>query len=317
MNASNVSNVRPLSFSGAAFLMILATMLWGVSFVAPLMLSAYSPVQITFGRFFFYGVVSAVLLFGKYRTRRLGLRAWATAAVYGFTGNILFSVLVSFGVQDTGAEVVIPLIGLLPICVSVAGSRGLPTATWRRLALPFAMVTCGLALVLLEQSGLLVRGAKISWPGVLAVVVTVIVWTWYAISNANFLRANPSISGAHWSCAIGVATFALSIVMVTIDAAVTRGPMLAIGSYDGRQTAIFLALTLLLGVGASWLATGFFNKASHTLPMGLVGQMIVLETIFGITYVCIYRQTLPPAPQAIGILLAILGIWLSARQLLK
>jgi drug/metabolite transporter (DMT)-like permease len=318
MNATELRQSPPLSFSGAALLMIIATALWGVSFVAPLMLHEYSPLDITSGRFLFYGIVSAAILFAKYRDHPLGWRAWSRAAVYGFTGNILFSILVSFGVQDTGAEVVIPIIGLLPICVSVAGNRHLPAATWRRLLVPFAMVACGLGVVLAVQSGILVQHVRLSWPGVFAVVVIVIVWTWYAISNSRFLRTNPAITSAHWSCAIGVATFVLSIAMAALNAVGTRGVLPhAFLQEHTQDTALFIVITMVLGIGSSWLATIFFNRASHSLPMGLVGQLIVLETIFGITYACIYQHTLPPAPQAAGMVLAIAGIWLSARELLK
>ncbi|WP_133650828.1 DMT family transporter [Paraburkholderia flava] len=318
MSATGLRQSPPLSFPGAALLMVIATALWGVSFVAPLMLHAYSPLDITFGRFLFYGIVSAAILLAKYRRHPLGWRVWSRAAVYGFAGNILFSILVSFGVQDTGAEVVIPIIGLLPICVSVAGNRHLPAATWRRLLVPFAMVACGLGVVLAVQSGILVQHVRLSWPGVFAVVVIVIVWTWYALSNSRFLRAHPDISGAHWSCAIGVATFGLSIVMAALNAALTHR-VVPPGFLQGhaQDALLFVAITMVLGVGSSWLATIFFNRASHALPMGLVGQMIILETVFGIAYASMYQHTLPPAPQTAGMVLAIAGIWLSARELLK
>jgi drug/metabolite transporter (DMT)-like permease len=318
MNATRFRQSQPLSFAGASLLMIIATALWGVSFVAPLILRAYSPVDITSGRFLFYGIVSAAILLSKFRRHPLGWRAWVRAAVYGFAGNILFSILISFGVQDTGAEVVIPIVGLLPTCVSVAGNRRLSTRTWCRLLMPFAMVTCGMGIVLAVQSGILVYRVHLSWPGVLAALVTVIVWTWYAISNSHFLRRNPAISDAHWSCAIGVATFALSIAIAGLDAVSTRSILSPVFSGGRAQDAmLFVSVTMVLGIGSSWLATIFFNRASHTLPMGLVGQLIVLETIFGIIYACIYRRALLPAPQAAGMALAVTGIWLSARELLK
>lgn len=281
------------------------------------MLIAYTPVEITLGRFFFYGVVSAAVLIARYRQLALGTTLWARAAVYGFAGNIHFSVLVSFAVQDTGAEVMIPIIGLLRICVSVAGNRSLPAAAWRRLLLPFIMVTGGLCIVLVVQSGVLVQDVRLLWRGVAAVVVTVAVWTWYALSNAQFLRENPLITVAHWSCAIGVATFMLSIAMALISSVANNGPDLLHFRHPGQGVLLFVIVAMTLGVGASWLATVLFNRASLALPMGLVGQLIVLETIFGITYACIYKHTVPPVPQAAGMILANVGIWLSTRELLK
>ncbi len=316
MNATELREARPSSLPGAVLLMVAATALWGVSFVAPLVLNAYTPLAITFGRFFFYGLVSLALLLVRYRAQPLGLAAWARAAVYGLAGNILFSLFVSFGVQDTGAEVVIPIIGLLPICVSVAGSRALPAAAWRRLAGPLVLVALGLALVLVVQRGGLARGARLSWPGVGAAVATVVVWTAYALSNARFLRAHPSVSSAHWSCAIGVATFALALVLAAWQALATGAAGASVwraAQAPAQSPALFAAVTLVLGVGGSWLATICFNRASSLLPMSLVGQLIVLETLFGIAYACLYRNTLPPAPQALGMALVLAGLWRAAR----
>src|SRR5471032_2191584 len=123
--------------------MVAATAMWGVSFVAPLMLDRYSPIQITFGRFFFYGIVSVVIWLSRYRHTRLSPRAWALAMAYGLAGNVLFSILVSFGIQDTGAEVCIPIIGLLPICVSVFGNYRLAEAPWRQMILPLTLIIVG------------------------------------------------------------------------------------------------------------------------------------------------------------------------------
>jgi drug/metabolite transporter (DMT)-like permease len=313
MNATELREARPSSLPGAVLLMVAATALWGVSFVAPLVLNAYTPLAITFGRFFFYGLVSLALLLVRYRAQPLGLAGWARAAAYGLAGNILFSLLVSFGVQDTGAEVVIPIIGLLPICVSVAGGRALSAAAWRRLAVPLALVTLGLAMVLVVQRGGLVRDARLSWPGVAAAAATVVIWTAYALSNARFLRAHPSVSGAHWSCAIGVATFALALVLAAWQALATGAGVWRTAQTPAQSPALFAAVTLVLGVGGSWLATICFNRASSLLPMSLVGQLIVLETLFGIAYACLYRNTLPPAPQALGMALVLAGLWRAAR----
>lgn len=40
----------------------------------------------------------------------------------------------------------------------------------------------------------------------------------------------------------------------------------------------------------SWLATPLFDRASNELPIGLLGQLVVLETLFGILYICLYKH---------------------------
>jgi drug/metabolite transporter (DMT)-like permease len=309
MTANDMVLVRRPSPGRAVVLMVIVTALWALTFVAPLLLRDVSPVEITLGRLFFYGLVSCALLLTRYR-RPLGAALWARAALYGFVSNILFSVLVSFGVQDTGAEVVVPITGLIPLCISIAGSRSLPRATWRRLILPIVLLTIGLAMVLLVQSGALEHGPRLSLPGIAAVLLTVVTWTWYALSNARFLRRHPSIGGAHWSCVVGAATFAAGLAMAGAGALAGGG-----AAPHVPMSVPFLAMSLALGIGTSWLAAMLFNHASHALPMGLVGQLIVLETVFGIGYTCVLHHALPPPLQAAGIGLAVLAIWMSARVL--
>ncbi|MBN3755288.1 DMT family transporter [Paraburkholderia sp. Tr-20389] len=295
--------------------MIGATGLWAISLIAPLILAAFSPTEITAARYLWYGIVSAAILLVRYRHRRLGVRRWIRAAFYGLSGNVAVSILVSFAVQNTGAEVVIPIIGLLPISISVAGSRHLPVATWRRLLIPFALVTVGLIVVLTVQSGALGGNAKLTWAGTAAALLTVALWTWYALSNARFLQNNPSITSTHWSCAVGVATLLFCLVMAAVQLYGDNGVVLV--KNIRQEWPIFALVTISLGAGTSWLATALFNRASHELPMGLVGQLVVLETLFGILYICLYKHTIPPLTQTVGMLLAIAGIWLSARVLLR
>ena len=299
-------------------MLVLATALWAVALIAPLLLSGYSPIEITLSRFFFYGAASTGILVSRYRGRSLSRTLWCRAAAYALAGNILVSVLVSFGVQDTGAEIAVPINGLLPICVSLAGSHSLPREKWQRLILPFALLALGLCIVLLVRKNDDMQVARLSWQGVAAVAASVLLWTWYAISNERFLRRNPSISGAHWSSAIGAMTLFIAFVMAVADVAFMETSVEALKTQATERSVLpFLIVTLTLGVGTSWLATSLFNYASHSLPMGLVGQFLTIETLFGIAYTCIYHQVLPSPSQTAGSMLVILGIWLSSRVLLR
>jgi len=305
---------KSLSAPGPIVSMIAATGLWAISLIAPLVLAAWSPAEITAGRYVSYGLVSAVILFARYRDCRLGLQRWMRAAFYGLSGNVAVSILVSFAIQNAGAEVVIPIIGLLPISISVAGSRHLSAATWRRLLIPFMLVTLGLAVVLAVQANTSGGSGRLTWSGTTAALLSVCIWTWYALSNARFLQNNPSVTSAHWSCAVGVATLLFCFVIVVVHFHSDRGPFLVRNIQQGWP--LFMLVTVTLGVGTSWLATALFNRASNALPMGLVGQLVILETLFGILYICLYKHTTPPPAQAGGMLLSIAGIWLSARVLL-
>ncbi|MEM5456302.1 hypothetical protein VSR69_15895 [Paraburkholderia phytofirmans] len=194
----------------------------------------------------------------------------------------------------------------------------MPLAKWLRLILPFCVFVTGLALLLSVQSGGEAHHASFPWHGAAAVLATVVIWTWYALSDESFLRQNAALSGTHWSCAVGVMTLLLSFVCIAVAISASHDGA-AVFHFRGneRSKVLFVVVSLALGSGTSWLATSLFNYASHSRPMGLVGQLLILETIFGIAYTCIYHQSLPPLSQAVGTLLVLAGIWFSARVLLK
>jgi drug/metabolite transporter (DMT)-like permease len=302
-----------MSIAAGLLLMLLATSMWGGSFVAPLILRGFTPIEITLGRYFFYGAVSVVLWLTWYRRQHLSPRAWRLAFLYAVAGHIGFSGLVTFGIQQAGAEVCVPLIGVLPVCVSVFGNARLSELRWGSLAPPLAVVSIGLLGVLVIESGLWRHEVRLSLVGIASIVLTIVMWTWYAVHNAVFLRKHPEISGGAWACAVGIATFGIALAGTAMR--LVGVPDSVSASTLGRDAGVFLAVTLFLGCGSSWMASVLFNRASTRLPMSLVGELIVLETIFGLAYVYVYQWALPPWPELIGVSLVFWGIVWSIRVL--
>lgn len=298
-------------------LMVLATSMWGVSFVTPLVLYDYTPIEITLGRYVFYGIASIVLWFSVYRHTRIPISLWGYAILYAVAGNIGFSLLITYGIQEAGAEISIPIIGLLPVCIAIFGNASLSEVPWNRLLPPLGLVSIALLTVLSIESGLLEHQSRLSVLGVSSIVFVVAMWTWYAISNSVFLRRNPEISSGAWACAVGVATFALMIAWMAAQSWQNQySYSFDRGALQGRS-AIFIGITFFLGCFSSWVAALLFNKASSRLPMSLVGQLVVLETIFGIAYVCVYNAAIPPASELLGIVGIFLGIIWSINVLQK
>ncbi len=294
-------------------LMVLATSMWGVSFVAPVILKDYGPIDITVGRYFFYGLVSLVIWLVSYRRTVLSPMMWLYAFIYAFLGHIGFSLLVTYGIETAGAEIAVPVIGLLPVCVSLFGNASLVEAPWRRILPPLILVSAGLIAVLTVESGIFAHHWRTSAFGVAAVISVVCMWTWYAISNARFLRDNPQVSSGAWTSIVGVATFVVTLLWLAVSgtAAISASELWR----GGSNPVLFIIMALLLGFGASWLAGLIFNKASAQLPMALVGQLIVFETIFGVLYVYFYKAAIPPFLELAGMVLIFSGITWSIRVL--
>jgi drug/metabolite transporter (DMT)-like permease len=72
-------------------------------------------------------------------------------------------------------------------------------------------------------------------------------------------------------------------------------------------------LMLAIGLGASWLGTLLWNRASQLLPASLMGQLIVFETLAAMFYAYVQRGTWPAWLTWLGIALLIAGVVLGVR----
>jgi drug/metabolite transporter (DMT)-like permease len=294
--------------------MVGATALWALAFIVPVMVPNASAVDITIGRFLVYGVGSSMLLL-KTGLPRFTRREWALALAFALFGNVLYYLVLVLGIQLAGAGLAVPIIGLLPVTVSLFGNvrgRDLP---FRQLALPLTAVLAGILLVNVSRANTFGGGAAPSIPGVVCLILPVVMWTWYAIANAAFLKHRPDISGTEWASVIGLTSLLLTVFLL-----IGKCVSVALGKSeleltDRHEWLGFGTWCLVLGAGASWGAAALFNKASARLPVALTGQLIVFETVFGVGYVFLESGRPPRLIEIAGFTLAILGIWLSIRVL--
>ena len=142
---------------------------------------------------------------------------------------------------------------------------------WRRLVLPLALVTAGLALVsALELAGVhayLAGSPAEKAAGLLAACAAVVLWTWYALANARFLARHYTVSPAGWSTAVGVATGASRWPPA-------RGRARRPAQHAGERApgpARLVAGVVFLGVVVSWAGTWLWNLASSRLSPAVAG----------------------------------------------
>ncbi len=77
----------------------------------------------------------------------------------------------------------------------------------------------------------------------------------------------------------------------------------------------FVIVSLVVGIGSTWLAALCWSQASRLLPTALAGQLIVFVTIAAVIYGSIYRQTLPSVAVTLGVLLITAAVALGARAI--
>jgi drug/metabolite transporter (DMT)-like permease len=73
-------------------------------------------------------------------------------------------------------------------------------------------------------------------------------------------------------------------------------------------------VSILIGVGATWIATWLWNRASQALPTSLAGQLLVFETVFGLAYAFALEGKAPPPLAWAGMALLLAGVVLGIRS---
>jgi drug/metabolite transporter (DMT)-like permease len=280
--------------------------LWGLVFVMPRMLGAYSGVDLTAGRFVAYGLLAALMMVsGLSARRRPGMTQAAAAlgmSVLGFSGYYLLLVL---AIQDAGTEVPTLIIGTIPLWVMLLGKPvGL---RWRGLWAGLLLTLAGLALMTqASHSSVGAQGGHFM-RGVWLATAAMACWTLFALLNAAWLKRHPDVSATEWANWLGIASG-------------VTGLLLWWGAGSDVQTlslqpdlGLFALLCLGTGFGSAWLATILWNMASQRLSASLCGQLIVSETVFALLYSFAWDGQWPSPAQFAACALFILGILASIK----
>jgi len=299
-----------------------AGLMWGLVFIAPLLLSEYPAALQSFGRYLAFGLIALPLAWlDRTRLALLTRADWIEALKLAAIGNIIYYLFLASAIQRAGAPLPTMIIGTLPVVIAIASNLRdaerdgkLP---WLRLLPSLALIGAGIALVNHVEIGHLRADANADVGryalGALLAVGAVACWTWYPLRNADWLRAHADRPAGTWATAQGIATLPLALVgylgwwlWSALSGDVFPMPF-------GPRPAEFLALMFAVGLLASWLGTLCWNEASQRLPTTLVGQLIVFETLSALAYAFLLRGKMPEAETLAGIALLVAGVLWALR----
>jgi drug/metabolite transporter (DMT)-like permease len=311
----------PVRLLSGTLFALAAGLMWGLVFVAPLMLAEYPPAVLTFGRYLAFGLIALPLAWlDRARLRQLSRADWREALRLSLVGNIVYYLFLAAAIQRAGGPLPTMIIGTLPVVIAVASNlRGArPGALregrlpWPRLLPSLGLIALGIALVNQVELQHLQDDTTVDrWryaTGALLAVGAVACWTWYPIRNADWLRAHPDRSPSTWATAQGLATLPLAAFGFVGCAAWDGVTGAAFDMPFGPQPWRFVGLMFAIGLFASWLGTLCWNEASQRLPTSLAGQLIVFETLAALAYAYLLRGTQPSLMTAAGIALLVGGV---------
>ena len=136
---------------------------------------------------------------------------------------------------------------------------------------------------------------------------------WGDRRDARWLRENPHQPPMMWATAQALVTLPVSLAGYLAACAWLHGQQAGFPLPFGPRPAVFITLMLAIAVLCSWVGALCWNIASQRLPTVILGPLIVFETLAGLLYTFLLRQSLPPRLTLSGILLLVLGVVSAVR----
>lgn len=279
--------------------------LWGLVFLAPELASEFSPLQLAAGRYLAYGALAAVLLAPRWRavSNAIGRREWVALSWLSVLGNTLYYVLLASAVQLGGVTMTSVVVGFLPVAVTVIGSRDHGAVPLRRLIPSLVMGAGGVACIAWQSLDAAAPCSETkAMVGLACAVGALVSWTAYAVWNGRWLARMQHVSAHDWSLLTGVATGAQA-VLLAIPAA-----LIGAGAHASAEWMRFIAVSAGVAIFASIVGNAFWNRASRLLPLTLVGQMILFETLFALLYGFLWEQRWPTTAELAAIALMVASV---------
>jgi drug/metabolite transporter (DMT)-like permease len=299
-----------------------AGLMWGLVFVAPLLLPAYPAALLSCARYLAFGLVALPLAWlDRARVADLTRADWLEALKLSAVGNLLYYLCLAAAIQRAGGPLPTMIIGTLPVVIALTSNlrdaRRDGRLPWLSLLPSLALIGAGIGCVNQVEIAALRADPQADVTryalGALLAIGAVVCWTWYPIRNADWLRAHADRSPRTWATAQGLATLPLAALGFTL---------FWLGSSAGGSTftmplgptpVLFVGLMFAIGLLASWLGTLCWNEASQRVPTTLAGQLIVFETLSALAYAFMLRGQMPGTVTLVGIALLIAGVLWALR----
>lgn len=264
--------------------------LWGLVFLAPELVHDFTPLQLAIGRYSAYGLISAALIAPRWRNLvgLLSRRDWLALTWLSLAGNTLYYILLSSAVQNAGIAVSSLVIGFLPVAVTIVGSRDAGAVPLRALVPSLLRCVGGALCIGWQALGTASQDASGDrFIGLLCAIGALVAWSAYAVTNSRCLARLDRITAHDWNLLTGVVTGAqaLALIPVTLLLEPIRHAVPA-----WLQLA---AVSIGVAVAASIIGNALWNRMSRLLPLTMIGQMILFETLFALLYGFLWERRLP------------------------
>ncbi len=100
-----------------------AGLMWGLVFVAPLMLPDYPAALLSVSRYLAFGLIALPLAwFGRARLAQLTRDDWIEAGKLSLVGNLIYYLCLAAAIQRAGGPLPTMIIGTLPVVIAITSN---------------------------------------------------------------------------------------------------------------------------------------------------------------------------------------------------
>ncbi|MCX6990539.1 MAG: DMT family transporter [Chlamydiae bacterium] len=295
----------------------LSCLCWAFVFVIPSWIVGYSPIEISLGRFFIYGLVCFIWLLLKKRhlVKQYSFADWRKAATYGFASTLLCYTGMVCGMRYASPAISTLIYAMSPITIALFGNFKNRTFSYKKFIIPSLLMLIG--IVVSNITAFQERGDNLLLYilGLIGAFVGLGSWTWYAVDNAAFLNKRPDIKVNDWSTMMGSSTFILVLFLSILG---------FLGSFEfshffdvAHGGDKFIIGSLVLGIVSTGLAFYFWNQGTKKLPISLIGMLMMLEVVLGLVLIYLFEKRLPSFLEGLGITCMLSGVLVGCRSLIK
>ena len=262
--------------------------LWGMVFLAPELTPGFTALQLSAGRYCAYGVLALLLTLPRWRsvTHRLTRADWIALAWLGLAGNIVYYIFLAYAVRLAGTAPTAFIVGLLPVVITIIGSREQGAVRLGALLPSLALAIIGVGLIAASAiHGPAETGWRLQSVGLACAFGSLASWALFAVGNARTMARLPHLSSNDWSLLLGIVSGAEAILLAL--------PAFALAPDQHGDWTRFAAISSGVAIVSSIIGNAFWNGASRRLPMTLAGQMVIFETLFALFYSFLWDRRLP------------------------
>lgn len=279
--------------------------MWGLVFLAPKVAPDASPMLMSAGRYLAYGLIAALLLAPRWRTvtALLDVKAWRALVWLSLAGNIVYYLFLVVSVHFAGVAASALIVGMVPVVVAVWGLRDPDAPPLREVGPPILLAALAVALIgweSLSRDGA-GRDASSVLIGLGCGLAALLSWSAYAVGNSRWMARLPQVSAHDWSLLTGVVTGGFALLLAV-------PALLGAGDATADQWARLAAVSVGVAVLASIVGNAFWNQASRLLPLSMLGQMIVFETLFAFLYGYLWEGRGPTVIEVVAMILMVVSV---------